>query len=86
MDTKSLTNVMARLDSFLSLADNETFKLQGNPTQLIKKMNHRVGKMFVDTYQRISDAIKDPKNKYEFPATILARTVDEVENLLMMDY
>ncbi|RHZ69762.1 hypothetical protein Glove_279g34 [Diversispora epigaea] len=88
MDTKSLTNVMARLDSFLSLADNDddTFKLQGNPTQLVKKVNYRVSKMFVDTYKRISDAIKDPKNKYEFPATILARTVDEVENLLMMDY
>ncbi|RIB16037.1 component of oligomeric golgi complex 6 [Gigaspora rosea] len=85
MDTNSLTNTMARLDSFLSLADTDTFKLQGHPQPLVKKVNRRVMKMFVEAYRRISDAIKDPKNRYGFPATILARTVDEVENLLMID-
>ncbi|CAG8701845.1 12672_t:CDS:10, partial [Acaulospora morrowiae] len=85
MDTNSLTNIMARLDSFLSLADSDTFKLQGIPPELTKKVNKRVGKMFVETYKRISDAIKDPKNRYEFPATILAKTVDEIENILVVD-
>ncbi|CAG8548311.1 1902_t:CDS:2 [Acaulospora colombiana] len=80
MDTNTLTNVMARLDSSLFFAHNDTLKL---PAQLAMKVNKRVSKMFVEMYKRISEAIKDPKNRYEFPATILAKTVDEVENMLM---
>ncbi len=85
MDSRSLTNIMARLDSFLSLSDSDTFKLKGHPKPLVKKVNQRVSKMFLEAYRRVSDAIKDPKNRYEFPNTILVRTVDEVETILMVD-
>ncbi|CAI2179170.1 15482_t:CDS:10 [Funneliformis geosporum] len=85
MDPKSLTNIMARLDSFLSLTDSDTFKLKGHPKPLVKKVNLRVSKMFIEAYRKVSNAIRDPKNRYEFPNTILIRTVDEVEAILMAD-
>jgi hypothetical protein len=85
MNAKSLANIMAKLDSFLSLSDSDTFKLQGHPKPLVKKVNQRVSKLFIEAYRKVSDAIKDPKNRYEFPNTILVRTVDEIENILMVD-
>ncbi|RGB24939.1 oligomeric Golgi complex subunit 6 [Rhizophagus diaphanus] len=85
MNAKSLANIMAKLDSFLSLSDSDTFKLQGHPKPLVKKVNQRVSKLFIEAYRKVSDAIKDPKNRYEFPNTILVRTVDEIENILLID-
>ncbi|KAG9307314.1 hypothetical protein G9A89_017142 [Geosiphon pyriformis] len=85
METRSLSAVMARLDSFLTLGDIDTFRLTGNPKPLVKRVNQRVSRLFVEAYRRLSEAIRDPKNRYEFPATILVRTVDEVETLLSMD-
>ncbi|CAG8593279.1 16308_t:CDS:10 [Rhizophagus irregularis] len=85
MNAKSLANIMAKLDSFLSLSDSDTFKLQGHPKPLVKKVNQRVSKLFIEAYRKVNDAIKDPKNRYEFPNTILVRTVDEIENILLID-
>ncbi|CAG8601106.1 9616_t:CDS:10 [Ambispora leptoticha] len=82
MDTRSLTGLMARLDSFLTLGDADNFRLSGNPKPLVKRVNQRVSRLFVEAYKRLVDAIRDPKNRYEFPATILIRTVDEVETLI----
>jgi len=61
---------MARLDSFLALSDSDILKTKGYPKPLIKKVNQRVSKMFVEAYRKVSDAIRDPKNRYEFPNTI----------------
>src|SRR5438128_1819865 len=85
MDTRSLTSALARLDSFLTLADTDAFRLSGNPKLLVKRVNQRVTRMFVEAYRRLTEAIHDPKNRYEFPATILVRTVDEVETILLQD-
>ncbi|CAG8552284.1 10454_t:CDS:10 [Ambispora gerdemannii] len=85
MDTRSLTGLMAKLDSFLTLGDADNFRLLGNPKPLVKRVNQRVSRLFVEAYKRLVDAIRDPKNRYEFPATILIRTVDEVETLVSSD-
>ncbi|CAG8527849.1 660_t:CDS:10 [Paraglomus brasilianum] len=85
MDTKSLSTAMAKLDSFLTLSDSETLRLSGQPAHLVKSVNDKVFSMFIDTYRKVTNAIKDPKNRYEFPATILVRTVNEVETLLSFD-
>ena len=85
MDTKSLSTAMSKLDSFLTLSDSETLRLSGQPAHLVKSVNDKVFSMFIDTYRKVTNAIKDPKNRYEFPATILVRTVNEVETLLSFD-
>jgi hypothetical protein len=85
MDASTLTAAMARLDSFLTLTDTGMFRLAGNPGELVQSVNQRVARRFVESYARLYDAICDPRNRYEFPSTILLRTVDEVEALVELD-
>ncbi|KAF9169273.1 Golgi transport complex subunit 6, partial [Mortierella sp. AD010] len=85
MDAASISTVLSRLDDFLGSVnlDLTAWLSKIVSSRLAKNISTQNVKMFVDTYRRLCKAIEDPKNQYEFPATILVRTADEVEMLLV---
>ncbi|KAG0296310.1 Golgi transport complex subunit 6 [Dissophora globulifera] len=87
MDAASISAVLSRLDHFLGSVnlDLTAWLSKIVSSRLAKSVSTRNVKMFVDTYRRLCLAIEDPRNRYEFPATILTRTADEVEMLLVED-
>ncbi|KAG0321024.1 Golgi transport complex subunit 6 [Dissophora globulifera] len=87
MDAASISAVLSRLDHFLGSVnlDLTAWLSKIVSSRLAKSVSTRNVKMFVDTYRRLCQAIEDPTNRYEFPATILTRTADEVEMLLVED-
>ncbi|KAI9209389.1 oligomeric Golgi complex subunit 6 [Polychytrium aggregatum] len=84
MDARSISDAMSQLDTFLCNVAVEASSLLARLTssRLAKTVVQRALRLFVDDYSRFHDAVMDPSNRYEFPSTILARTVGEVETLL----
>ncbi|KAI1318167.1 Golgi transport complex subunit 6 [Mortierella claussenii] len=87
MDAASITAVLSRLDYFLGAVNLDLTQWLSKivSSRLAKSISTQNVKMFIDSYRRLCEAIEDPKNCYEFPATILTRTADEVEMLLVED-
>ncbi|KAI9268424.1 oligomeric Golgi complex subunit 6 [Helicostylum pulchrum] len=81
MDANSLTNAMAKFDSFLVLisADVSPQLEKLSSTQHCQKVQSGAIRLLLDTYREISSEIQDPKNGYEDPEDILPRTVQDME-------
>ncbi|KAI8083491.1 oligomeric Golgi complex subunit 6-like protein [Thamnidium elegans] len=81
MDATSLTNAMAKFDSFLVLisADVSPQLEKLSSTQHCQKVQSGAIRLLLDTYREISSEIQDPKNGYENPDDILPRTVQDME-------
>lgn len=81
MDTTSLTNAMAKFDSFLVLisADVSPQLEKLSSTQHCHQVQSGAIRLLLDTYREISSEIQDPKNGYENPDDILPRTVQDME-------
>ncbi|KAI9359441.1 oligomeric Golgi complex subunit 6 [Pilaira anomala] len=81
MDTISLTNAMAKFDSFLVLisADLSPQLEKLSSTQHCHQVQSGAIRLLLDTYREISSEIQDPKNGYENPDDILPRTVQDME-------
>ncbi|KAI8584028.1 hypothetical protein K450DRAFT_221168 [Umbelopsis ramanniana AG] len=83
MDARALGESMAHLDRFLTTIDGDI------PSRLTKLSSSRLArqvhgnaiKQFIDAYRHIIQAVSDPSNGYEFPASILPRTVEEIETI-----
>jgi len=83
MDARSLGASMSHMDRFLTKIDGDI------PSRLTRLSSSRLAhqvhgnaiKRFIATYREISDAVGDRANGYEFPATILPRTVEEIETI-----
>ncbi|KAF9429672.1 Golgi transport complex subunit 6 [Podila epigama] len=84
MDGASITAILSRMDPFLESVglDLSAWLSKIVSSRVAKTIISQNLKMFVDAYRRLCEAIEDPANRYEFPATILVRTADEVEMLL----
>ncbi|RUS17455.1 oligomeric Golgi complex subunit 6 [Endogone sp. FLAS-F59071] len=87
LDGRSLTQILSTLDPFLvSVTVDSSSRLSRlSSSRLLRAANQRAVREFVRAYQRISEAVEDPTNEYEYPATILPRTVDEVETILLLE-
>ncbi|KAG0204377.1 Golgi transport complex subunit 6 [Mortierella sp. GBA43] len=87
MEAASISAILSQLDHFLGSVnlDLTSWLSKIVSSRLAKKISTQNVKMFVDAYRRLCQAIEDPKNKYGSPATILVRTADEVEMLLVED-
>jgi hypothetical protein len=85
MDAISISAILSHLDHFLGSVnlDLTSWLSKIVSSRLAKAISTQNVKMFVDAYRRLCQAVEDPKNKYEFPATILVRTADDVEDLLV---
>lgn len=80
---------MKWLDIFLgTVGPDDT---SGNLTRLIQSSRLArlvltgAYKRFMDAYKLVYDSVMDPHNKYEFPSTILSRSVNDVQTLLAVD-
>ncbi|RKO87918.1 oligomeric Golgi complex subunit 6 [Blyttiomyces helicus] len=84
MDSRSIADTMTRLDAFFYSVTGEVASTLSRVTssRLTRRVTKRGFKMFIDAYRRLHTEVMDPANKYEFPSTILARTVEEVETLV----
>ncbi|KAG9067795.1 Golgi transport complex subunit 6 [Linnemannia hyalina] len=85
MDAMSISAILSRLDHFLGSVtlDLSSWLSKIVSSRLAKTISTQNVRMFVDAYRRLCQAVEDPKNQYEFPATILVRTADDVEDLLV---
>ncbi|KAK3827554.1 MAG: oligomeric Golgi complex subunit 6 [Benniella sp.] len=86
-DAVSLSAILSRLGHFLSSVnlDLASWLSKIVSSRLAKNISTQNVKMFVDAYRRLRQEIENPKNKYEFPASIRVLTADEVEMLLVED-
>lgn len=85
--SSSIDHIMSvsdrRREPTSTTADNSIRSLShlSDPRTLLR-IQQGAAKMFVETYGRLSEAIRDPMNKYEFANTILTRSVEEVEAIM----
>ncbi|KAI7873950.1 oligomeric Golgi complex subunit 6 [Mucor mucedo] len=81
MDAESLTNAMAKFDSFLVLmsADVSPQLEKLSSTQHCQQVQSGAIRLLLDTYREISRQIQDPNNGYENPDAILPRTIQDME-------
>lgn len=81
MDTESLTNAMAKFDSFLVLmsADVSPQLEKLSSTQHCQQVQSGAIRLLLDTYREISKQVQDPNNGYENPDAILPRTIQDME-------
>ncbi|KAF9157369.1 hypothetical protein DFQ26_008792, partial [Actinomortierella ambigua] len=85
MDAVSVTTVLSRLDRFLESVhiDLSSSLAKIVSSRLAKQASRQILRMFSAAYRGLCEAVMDPRNRYEYPSTILVRTADEVEMLLM---
>jgi hypothetical protein len=83
MDARALGDSMSHLDRFLTTIDGDIPSRLNklSSSRLARQVHGNAIKRFIDTYSRISEAVNNPSNGYEFPATILPRTVEEIETI-----
>jgi hypothetical protein len=78
---------MSKLDVFLVNAGFDAASRLSKlaSTKLSTQVMQGALKLFLKAYSRLYDEVMDPRNKYEFPATIMGRSVEEIETLLDID-
>ncbi|KAG2171296.1 hypothetical protein INT43_002918 [Umbelopsis isabellina] len=83
MDARSLGTSLSNMDRFLTTIDGDIPSRLSKLTssRLARQVHGNAIKRFIEAYRQINDAVSDPVNGYEFPATILPRTVEEIETI-----
>ncbi|KAI8350172.1 oligomeric Golgi complex subunit 6 [Blakeslea trispora] len=81
MDAASLTEAMAKFDSFLVLmsADVSPQLDKLASTKHYQQVQSGAIRLLLDTYREVSEQVNDPKNGYSDPTGILPRTVQDME-------
>ncbi|KAJ3411549.1 Golgi transport complex subunit 6 [Chytridiales sp. JEL 0842] len=84
LEAKSIKTVLANLDVFLCNAgfDAASRISRLTSTKIVARVLKGAFKMFLGAYAKLYDAVMDPANRYEFPATVMGRSVEEIETLL----
>ncbi|KAJ3193212.1 Golgi transport complex subunit 6 [Irineochytrium annulatum] len=83
MDAKKLSEAMSKLDAFLcNVAFDTANRLARlSSSRVARQAMKGACKRFLGAYERLYQEVLDPKNKFEFPATIMGRSVGEIETL-----
>lgn len=83
MDARSLGTSLSTMDRFLTTIDGDIPPRLSKLTssRLARQVHGNAIKRFIEAYRHINDAVGDPVNGYEFPATILPRTLEEIETI-----
>ncbi|OZJ05688.1 hypothetical protein BZG36_01438 [Bifiguratus adelaidae] len=84
MDARSISQKLTQFDEFLVGANvNIPHALSRlSSTRLARDIQTKALKRLVKEYTTIHNAVEDPQNGYDFPATILNHTAEEVEMAL----
>ncbi|KAI9031381.1 oligomeric Golgi complex subunit 6 [Hyaloraphidium curvatum] len=87
MDHKTISDTMSRLDAYLCSAsfDGSPALMKMTSSRIARTISRRAVDMFVEAYRRWHAAARDPKNKYEYPETMITRSVEEVVTLVGVD-
>ncbi|KAI8916853.1 oligomeric Golgi complex subunit 6 [Entophlyctis helioformis] len=85
-DARSVAEAMSRLDIFLVTVTVDVADTLSriSSVQIARRVTQQGFRKFVETYRAMVGKIMDPENKYEFPSTLVTRTVEEVETLLSL--
>ncbi|TPX48201.1 succinate---CoA ligase (ADP-forming) [Synchytrium endobioticum] len=83
-DAAAISQAMAQLDIFLEsgAVDISADLTRLGSSKLARTIVKRGCRQLVATYGRIYAAVENPSNKYEFPSSLLGRSVGEVEVLI----
>ncbi|KAI8892956.1 oligomeric Golgi complex subunit 6 [Globomyces pollinis-pini] len=85
-DSNAINQSMNQFDKYLldvTMDVSETlYRIQS--LDIGKRVASKGCRMFFDKYKFLVNEILNPENKYEFPATLIRRSVEEVETLLSM--
>ncbi|KAK6099385.1 Golgi transport complex subunit 6 [Batrachochytrium dendrobatidis] len=86
VDAKAVAEAIAKLDLFLVTVTVDVAETLSriSSVQIARRVSQRGFRKFVDTYRNIVAKIMDPINKYEFPSSLIVRSVEEVETLLSL--
>jgi hypothetical protein len=84
LDPTVISDTMSRLDGFLCTAgiDASSRVSRITSSRRLRRCLEGGVRRFLASYSRLYEAVMDPKNKYEFPATLMTRSVEEIETLL----
>ncbi|KAI8854731.1 oligomeric Golgi complex subunit 6 [Chytridium lagenaria] len=84
IDQRTIAEAMSRLDTFLrDVGFDVTSRLSRmSSSQDTKHVIDKSLREFSDSYSKLYEKVMDPGNKYEFPATLMTRSIDEIETLL----
>ncbi|KAL2920049.1 Golgi transport complex subunit 6 [Polyrhizophydium stewartii] len=85
-DAKAVSEALARMDMFLVTVTVDVAETLARISSglIARRVAQRGFRRFVDAYGDIVARVLDPANKYEFPSSLITRTVDEVETLLSL--
>ncbi|KAH6581108.1 hypothetical protein BASA61_009231 [Batrachochytrium salamandrivorans] len=85
-DSKAVAAAMSRLDVFLVTVTVDVAETLANisSVQISRSISQRGFRRFVEAYRGMVAKIMNPENKYEFPASLIIRSVEEVETLLSL--
>ncbi|KAJ3296955.1 Golgi transport complex subunit 6 [Borealophlyctis nickersoniae] len=86
MDAQSIAEAMSRLDTFLcgSTTDVSSSLARVTSSRIARVVGRRGGRLFVEAYRRLAEEVMKAENGYENPASLVPRTVAEVETLLSL--
>ena len=78
---------MGKFDTFLSTTSLDLVATitRISSSRLAKQVSQKGFALFLEAYKTLHKAVLDPSNGYEQPATLLGRSVEEVQTLLGVD-
>ncbi|KAJ1547809.1 Golgi transport complex subunit 6, partial [Cladochytrium tenue] len=86
LDERNIGETVSKMNVFLCTAGFDAAARVSRLTssRRLRECLEGAVRRFLGSYQRLYDAVMDPKNRYEFPASLMSRTVEEIETLLEM--
>jgi hypothetical protein len=89
MEHTAISDAMSELDTFLGRigpGDSSSFITRGiSSNRLARSVLAGGYKRFLESYKLVYDGVMDPLNEYEYPASILPRSLEDVQTLLALN-
>jgi hypothetical protein len=89
MNHKAISDAMAFFDVFLGKigpGDSSSFITRAiSSNRLARQVLAGGYKRFLESYKLVYDGVMDPVNGYDYPASILPRTLGDVQTLLALN-
>ena len=86
LETKSLLMALIHFSDFLSNLDNHINFDKLQSSKIARSIEEQGLLKLLQAYQALHALVLDPINKYEFPESIMSRSVSEVKTILGLSY
>ncbi len=88
-EVEALKRSMLTLDKFLYATTPDTATIavanQIQAPKIIRDIIKKGYSLFLAEYEKVCQAVLDPKNKYEFPSLIIKKSAKKIRTLLGVD-